>query len=72
MQELWNRGMNNAKPPEAAFSIRFIVLSPGQREVEGHWAAEAVMDVLQHLDASRKDSSLKSSRDRFAQSATYA
>ncbi|KAK9795502.1 hypothetical protein WJX73_010272 [Symbiochloris irregularis] len=72
LQELWNRGLNNAKGPDAAFSLRFIVLTPGQREVEGRWSAEAVMDVLRHLDAASQDSPLKSSREAFAKSASYA
>lgn len=72
VQELWNRGMNNAKPPDVAFSLRFIVLTPGQREVEGNWSAEAVMDVLHHLDAAHGDSRLKSTRDNFAKEASFA
>ena len=63
--------MNNSQPPEAAFALRFIILTPGQREVEGNWSAEATMDVLHHLDASKGDSNLKSSREAFAKSASY-
>lgn len=72
MQELWNRGINNSKPPEAAFALRFIILTNGRREVEGHWSAEAVMDVLQHLEARKQDSPLRSTRDAFAKQASYA
>ena len=36
---------------KSAFEIRFIVSSPGQRDVEGRFDPDTVMRILQHLDA---------------------
>lgn len=36
---------------KSAFEIRFIVSSPGQRDVEGRFGPDTVMRILEHLDA---------------------
>lgn len=36
---------------KSAFEVRFIVSSPGQRDVEGRFDPDTVMRILQHLDA---------------------
>lgn len=36
---------------KSAFEIRFIVSSPGQRDVEGRFDPDTVMRILEHLDA---------------------
>ena len=36
---------------KSAFQVRFIVSSPGQRDVEGRFDADIVMRILEHLDA---------------------
>ena len=36
---------------KSAFEVRFIVSSPGQRDVEGRFDPDTVMSILQHLDA---------------------
>ena len=47
---------------KSAFQVRFIVSSPGQRDVEGRFDPDTVMRILEHLDgeeaASRVTSSL--------------
>ncbi|EIE22653.1 hypothetical protein COCSUDRAFT_66327 [Coccomyxa subellipsoidea C-169] len=48
LQEIWNRGRGNHE--QEAFSLRFIIMAPDRREVEGNWSAEVVMQVLRHLD----------------------
>ena len=36
---------------KSAFQVRFIVSSPGQRDVEGRFDPETVMRILEHFDA---------------------
>ena len=36
---------------KSAFEVRFIVSSPGQRDVEGRFGPDTVMRILEHLDA---------------------
>lgn len=36
---------------KSAFQVRFIVSSPGQRDVEGRFDPDTVMRILEHLDA---------------------
>ena len=36
---------------KSAFEVRFIVSSPGQRDVEGRFDPDTVMRILEHLDA---------------------
>jgi hypothetical protein len=53
-QDLWKRGVaadGGLQHPSAAFALRFLITSPGGREVEGEWSAEAVAAVLRHLDS---------------------
>ncbi|CAL8470645.1 g10187 [Coccomyxa elongata] len=52
LQDLWKVGRGGQQENEKAkaFSLRFIIMSPDRREVEGHWSAETVMQVLRHLD----------------------
>ena len=38
---------------KSAFEIRFIVSSPGQRDVEGRFGPDTVMRILEHLDAEK-------------------
>jgi hypothetical protein len=54
LQDLWRRraaGQSNNGNTQAAFALRFVISSEGQREVEGSFSAETVMSILEHLDA---------------------
>ena len=52
LQRLWSRKtLDSAENlPRVAFALRFMLTSPGRREVEGSWPADAVMDVLRVLE----------------------
>lgn len=56
LQDFWNHQDNDGNEVQlgavkSAFQIRFIVSSPGQRDVEGRFDPDTVMRILQHLDA---------------------
>lgn len=56
LQDFWTHedSEGNEVQPHAeksAFEVRFIVSSPGQRDVEGRFDPDTVMRILEHLDA---------------------
>lgn len=66
MQDFWTHGDQDGREVQhdadiAAFEIRFIVSSPNQRDVEGHFPPEVVTRVLDHLDAEDKAKSVAAS-----------
>ncbi len=46
---------------KSAFQVRFIVSSPGQRDVEGRFDPDTVMRILEHLDAEDRAKKVASS-----------
>ena len=46
---------------KSAFQVRFIVSSPGQRDVEGRFDPDIVMQILEHLDAEESASNVATS-----------
>ena len=46
---------------KSAFQVRFIVSSPGQRDVEGRFDPETVMRILEHFDAEESASNVATS-----------
>ena len=51
LQDIFQRGGIKAKDAKAAgFHLRFIVTTPGQREVEGHYGPQVVLRLLEHLE----------------------
>lgn len=46
---------------KSAFQVRFIVSSPGQRDVEGRFDPETVMRILEHFDAEESASKVATS-----------
>ena len=55
---------------KSAFEIRFIVSSPGQRDVEGRFDPDTVMRILQHLDAEEGASKVAASLGAVQSSVT--
>ncbi|KAL3161786.1 hypothetical protein ABBQ38_008880 [Trebouxia sp. C0009 RCD-2024] len=56
LQDFWNHQDNDGNEVQlgavkSAFEVRFIVSSPGQRDVEGRFDPDTVMRILEHLDA---------------------
>ena len=56
MQDFWSHQDSEGNEvhldaDKSAFEIRFIVSSPGQRDVEGRFGPDTVMRILEHLDA---------------------
>eukprot|EP00898_Chlorokybus_atmophyticus_P009007 jgi/Chlat1/9107/Chrsp97S08420 len=51
LRKLWSKApLLRGKPDVHAFEVQFALLTPGQRQVEGFWPADAVMEFLQRVD----------------------
>ena len=66
LQDFWTHRTAEGKSVQldddkSAFQIRFIVSSPGQRDVEGRFDPDTVMRILEHLDAEEAASRVTSS-----------